>query len=289
MAKFLIIGQGRIGKPLAQKISQYGKVVAVARRFRQYPAHLPIDFLQKDAANLTLDDVAGSTHIAVIITPTYQAYADKVAAYQASYLAVCQQLANLAALAKTTPDGRAWLAGLSRIVFVSSTAVYGENGGEIITESTPAVPTAATAQVLLAAERALQAGFGDKAIIVRAGGIYHLGSTRLIEQAKAAHHAGVPLHHFTNRIMDSDLVNVLLNILILPTPKPMYLATDGVPVSSFLVLSFIAKTMHYLPPKVLDLPATGKQICANIDGSWLQFADYQAGYKAVMARLLSAS
>lgn len=285
MAHYLIIGQGRIGKALAKQLSQiasakdqHDTITTVARSDHQYDEK-NIHFLQKDARSLTADDMAGVTHIAIIVTPRSSAATRAtVKDYQDSYLAICQHLSIL----KTQCD--AWHHSLKQVLFVSSTAVYGENDGEWVDERTPAVPISPTAQVLRQAEAVLQTTFGDKAVIVRASGIYHLDSTRLIDQAADAHQVGVPSHHYTNRIMDSDLVTVLAQIMQISSPKPIYLATDSMPVTSLEVLSFIAEQMHYPPPKRLTMAASGKRICGNIDPAWRQFADYRAGYLAVMAK-----
>ncbi len=283
MAHYLIIGQGRIGKPLAKQLAITGvdqgdTVTTVARSHHDYDED-HIRFLQKDARSLTADDVAGVTHIAIIVTPRSSTGARATAKdYQDSYLAVCEHLSQLA------DSLDAWHQHLQQVLFVSSTAVYGENDGEWIDEHTPAVPSSPTAQVLRQAETVLQTTFGHKAVIVRPSGIYHLDSTRLIDQAADAHQSGVPSHHYTNRIMDSDLVTVLAQIMLLSSPKPIYLATDSMPAISLEVLSFIAKQMCYPPPKSIQTHPSGKQICGNIDPAWLKFADYQAGYLAVMAK-----
>lgn len=289
MAHYLIIGQGRIGKALTKQLAdiaftrgQMDTITTVARSHHQYDDQR-IRFLQKDARALTVDDIKDATQIAIIITPSrsQSAYEGRSTAkdYQDSYLAVCQRLVSLAAQCDDQ-----WHHKLRQVLFVSSTAVYGENGGEYIDEHHQAIPTTDTAMVLRQAEILLQHCFLDKAVIVRVGGIYHSDSVRLIHQAANAHLIGVPSHHYTNRIMDTDLVTVLAQILCLETPKPIYLVTDGVAATSFQVMAFIAEQMHYPPPKRLDTAASGKRICPNIDPAWLTFTDYQAGYQAVITK-----
>ena len=276
MKRFLIIGQGSIGKPLAERLTAHGQVMAVAMSAKTY--QVPVTLLQKPAQMLTADDICGITHIAIIITPRKQGKVATSDDYKDSYLSVCQSVAQLY-------RDIASQAQLEQVLFVSSTAVYGENAGEWIDERTPAVPTSPTAQVLLQAEQALQAVFGDKTVIVRPSGIYHLGSTRLIEQAKSAHHTGVPSHHYTNRIMDGDLIAILEHILMTSMPKPIYLATDTLPATSFDVLSFIADTLGYPPPAPIDGAMTGKRIRHNLPDDWLSVPDYRVGYGQVMAKM----
>lgn len=280
MANYLVIGQGNIGKPLAIRLAKYHTVKTVARRLHEYGTLAEdIHFLQKDAKTLTLDDVKDTTHLAIIITPSNMGRASALD-YQNSYLAVCQHIVDLA------NQSCEWQQKLKQVLFVSSTSVYGQNHGEWIDETTPALPITDTAQILKDAEDLLWQTFGKRAIIVRAGGIYHKNSTRLIEQARQAHLVGIPRHHYTNRIMDSDLVNCLYQILVSDRPKSLYLATDNTPVTSFEVLEHIAKSMNYPSVTPIFAPPSGKRIIANIHTNWLSYPNYQIGYDTVIAHLI---
>lgn len=280
MANYLVIGQGNIGKPLAIRLAKSHTVKTVARRLHEYGTLAEdIHFLQKDAKTLTLDDVKDITHLAIIITPSNMGRASALD-YQKSYLAVCQHIVDLA------NQSCEWQQKLKQVLFVSSTSVYGQNHGEWIDETTLALPITDTAQILKDAEDLLWQTFGKRAIIVRAGGIYHKNSTRLIEQARQAHLVGIPRHHYTNRIMDSDLVNCLYQILVSDCPKSLYLATDNTPVTSFEVLEHIAKSLNYPSVTPIFAPPSGKRIIANIHTNWLSYPNYQIGYDAVIAHLI---
>lgn len=270
--RFLIIGQGAIGKPLADKLAgnPKHKVIGVARSDRKQTGRAV--YLQKDARTLDVNDLHGVTHIAIIVTPS----SSTVSGYQDSYLAICEHLSNLA---KNHQQIRQ---SLAQVLFLSSTSVYGENAGEKIDENTQALPTKPTAQILRQAEQILSNAFGDKAIIVRASGIYGKQRLRLVRQASIAHQDGVLANQWTNRIMDTDLIAVLERILLLDLPKSLYLATDYCPATNDEVLGYIASLTHNPPPKIIDAPQAGKKIIANIPKAWLAFADYQAGYRFVV-------
>lgn len=268
MDKFLIIGQGSIGKPVAEHLAQLGyNVTGLACTPKHYQSS--VRFYQADARTLSYDKLAIYTYIAIIITPSER----NEQGYRDSYLAVCEHLAML-----DLP--------ITRIVFVSSTAVYGYNDGSIVDEQTPTLPATDTARVLLAAEEALCRSYGDRAVMIRASGIYGVDRRYMVQQAADAHHAGVPSHHYTNRIMDSDLVRVIVNVLIMLHPKPFYLATDLCPATSADVLGYIAYRMGYPPPQLMDAVPTGKRIIANIDPMWLSFTDYQSGYDDIMQKMV---
>lgn len=269
MKHYLIIGQGAIGLPVALMLNKQGhQVTTVARSAKTYPQST-INFWQKDALTLTADELHPFSHIAIIITPNSQG--ERTKAYQDSYLSVCQHLASLAKNIQAI-----------QVLFVSSTSVYGENQGQIIDETTLAAPVVSTAKVLYQAEQVLQQAFQEKCVIVRPSGIYGKERTYMIRLAKTAYLDGVSDNHFTNRIMDSDLVELLCQILQTPSPKPMYLATDFEPVSSADVLKFICQLLNYPPPKLIPSLPTGKKILSNLSKGSLQFESYQSGYADIL-------
>lgn len=261
--KYLIIGQGRIGQEVAIMLAKSGHVItALARSAKVYPDDVMVDFWQKNALDLTKDEINDFDGIAIIITP--DGGADRVKAYQDSYLAVCQHMANLDV-------------DCQKVLFVSSTSVYGENEGQIVDEHTTARPTAPTAKMLLDAENALIRTYGRRAIIVRPSGIYG-SSTRMTERAKRSHADGVPSHHYTNRIHEQDLTAVIARILMADDFKHVYLVSDFESVTLADVVSFICQNQGFLPPKIIPSTPTGKRVMPNIDKIWLRFHSYQDGY-----------
>ncbi|OBX61892.1 hypothetical protein A9Z63_03140 [Moraxella lacunata] len=261
--KYLIIGQGFVGKAVAQMLSQAGHdVTGLARTAKSYDE--PVHFWQRDARTLAQDELAPFSHVAIIITPNHE-MTNRVQAYRESYLAVCEHIASLD------------LPNLHRVLFVSSTSVYGESGGEWVDIDTIACPATDTAKILLKSEQVLQKAFGERCVIVRPSGIYHGGSTRMKRMAQTAHIDGVPLSHYTNRIHRDDLIQVISQVLTLPASKSVYLVSDCEPVTSLEVIRFLCRNYGYLPPKVIHATPTGKRIRGNVD-DWLVFKNYQMGY-----------
>ena len=70
---------------------------------------------------------------------------------------------------------------LERVLFVSSSAVYGDHGGDWVDENTPCVPLAFNGCVLLEAEAAV-AALDVPATVVRFSGLYGPGRLHLIER-----------------------------------------------------------------------------------------------------------
>ena len=136
--RLLIIGQGDIGLPVTNHLAQAGFcVTGLARRTRQhYDVLDTADFLQADALTLTVEQLQPFTHIAIIVTPDEYS----TSGYHDSYLAINQHLATLAMQ----------LANLERVVFISSTGVYGQDGGEWVDEQTaPMTPARDASKIRL--------------------------------------------------------------------------------------------------------------------------------------------
>ncbi len=269
----LIIGQGDIGLPVTNKLAQDGlNVTGLARRERHhYALDDKASFLQADALTLTAEQLQDFTALAIIVTPDEYS----TSGYHDSYLAINQHLATLADK----------LTNLARIVFISSTAVYGQDNGEWIDEDTsPVTPEREASQVILQAEQTLQQGFGDKTIIIRPSGIY--GRERLMRLCKAKEKQKEPVAaaHWSNRIMDRDLVTIIANVMTIDTPKPLYIATDYAPVTTFELGSWLSEQINEIPP-VIDndkTAVTGKRLHSNIPLAWLDYPDWQVGYGDIL-------
>lgn len=275
--QYLMLGLGKIGLPVANCLANRYPVIGISRSPKAdlSPNVTPI---MTDARELSANDLGEDaktiSHICLIVTPsesTPQGYHD-------SYWAIAQ---NVVQLGKNLPN-------LQRVVFISSTSVYGQNNGDIIDIDTPIQPpTSATAQVLLNTEQLLQTHFKQKCTIIRPSGIYGKGRLRLVTMAKtiAIGESSLPNNHWTNRIFDTDLINVITHVLTKENPLPVYLATDFVPVPLFGVLDFLVNKQGF----TLDLPdqppLTGKRLISNLPKNWLHYPNYQAGYQTILREI----
>ena len=269
----LIIGQGDIGLPVTNKLAQDGfNVTGLARRERHhYALDANAKFLQADALTLSAEQLQDFTAIAIIVTPDEYS----TSGYHDSYLAISQHLATLADK----------LTNLMRVVFISSTGVYGQDNGAWIDEDTaPVTPEREASQVILQAEQALQKGFGTKAIIIRPSGIY--GRKRLMRLRKAREPQKEPVAaaHWSNRIMDRDLVTIIANVMTISMPKQLYIATDYAPVTTFELGSWLSEQIGEVPPVIDDSKraVTGKRLHSNIPLAWLSYPDWQVGYRDIL-------
>ena len=269
----LIIGQGDIGLPVTNKLAQDGfNVTGLARRERHhYALDANTKFLQADALTLSAEQLQDFTAIAIIVTPDEYS----TSGYHDSYLAITQHLATLADK----------LTNLTRVVFISSTGVYGQDNGAWIDENiAPVTPEREASQVILQAEQVLQQGFGNRAIIIRPSGIY--GRERLMRLRKAQEKQKDPVaaEHWSNRIMDRDLVTIIANVMTIGTPKSLYIATDYAPVTTFELSTWLSEQIDTEPPAIDDnkTAVTGKRLHSNIPLAWLDYPDWQAGYRDIL-------
>ncbi|MBL8299756.1 MAG: SDR family oxidoreductase [Rhodanobacteraceae bacterium] len=175
-----------------------------------------------------------------------------------------------------------------RLVFVSSSAVYGEHGGAWVDEDTVCAPLAFNGRQLLEAEAQLAGVPG--AVIARCSGIYGPGRTRLIDQVldgSARRPAGVA--EFSNRIHVDDVAGALAHLLALADPAPCYLLSDDHPAPLADVQDWIAHQLG-LPPlaagPALASRAVGNKRLANrrlsASGYRLRYPDFASGYAPLL-------
>lgn len=165
----------------------------------------------------------------------------------------------------------------TRVLFVSSTAVYGEHRGEWVDEQTPARPVAFNGRVLRQAERLLENRTG--ASCLRLSGLYGPGRTSLIRRAIT----GDPgTRRWGNRIHVEDAAAALAHLLALDSPAPLYLGSDDLPALDTEVLAWLRERAGQLP---VEAPAQGPTLGRRVRNAALRasgwmpaFPDYRAGY-----------
>lgn len=112
-----------------------------------------------------------------------------------------------------------------RLLFTSSTAVYPQSQGEIVTEATPVNPSSYAGRVLLEAENSLNDH--PSAVALRLGGLYGPGrdrDVRLLGSGTLKLVAGKP--QYTNRIHRDDAAAVLVHLMECTEPERTYNVVD---------------------------------------------------------------
>jgi nucleoside-diphosphate-sugar epimerase len=284
--RVLVAGCGYLGSALASELAADGHAVFGLRR---NPAGLPPGVT---AVAADLDDLATLRSLprgldVVVYAAAADGFSD--AAYRASYVDGPRHL--IAALAAAGERPR-------RLLFTSSTAVYGQSDGVWVDETSATDPPGFSGARLLEGE-AVVAGGPFPSVVVRLGGIYGPGRTRLVESVRsgaARLRRGPP--RYTNRIHRDDGAGALRHLIGLASPEACYLAVDSEPADERDVLRFLARALGVPEPPEAD-PAEGpgarpgerprgSKRCSNrrllASGYALRFPTFREGYAALVGR-----
>lgn len=177
-----------------------------------------------------------------------------------------------------------------RLFFTSSTSVYGQTSGEWVDENSPTQPQLFTGKIMLEAEAYLRQA-SIPSTVVRFGGIYGPGRGMLLRQARDLPEVVAKPVHFTNRIHRDDCAGVLLHLMSLSQPDPLYVAVDDYPAPRHEVLTWIAQQLGKPGPRLVEQDGgafAGKR-CANRllkhSGYRFCFPSYKEGYRDLIDAL----
>jgi len=277
--KLLIVGCGDIGHRLAALMSQFGFDVTGIRR------NLPADGISESASfQLSQCDATNEEQLSQILSHGFDCIVATFTpgrgkpledAYRASYVAGANVLEKCI---------KSSAVPAKRVLWVSSTSVYGQSDGSWVDEHSSAEPKRASAVLLKQAEDILL-NSSLPCSVVRFSGIYGPGRTQLLNSLKTAKPIG---HGYTNRIHVDDCAGVLAHLLRRESPlEPIYLATDHLPVSGREVRKYIAEKLSVVEPPYVDTEGDdqGKR-CNNrrlLDtGYRFIHPDYRSGWSALL-------
>ncbi|NLE47847.1 MAG: NAD-dependent epimerase/dehydratase family protein [Sandaracinaceae bacterium] len=183
-----------------------------------------------------------------------------------------------------------------RVIFVSSTSVYGQGGDVAIDESTPIEPKTETARTLAEAEERARQRVPSLSIL-RLSGIYGPGRTHLI---RTVMNGEIPAHDpLTNRIHREDAAQAIERIIDVASPAPLYLGVDDEPARLSEVRAFIASELCRLghPPPPPSVPSAIRAMSGSkrIQNRALRsigfsprYPSYREGYPAIVAGYLAS-
>ncbi|NUT71118.1 NAD-dependent epimerase/dehydratase family protein [Pseudarthrobacter sp. C4D7] len=276
----LLAGCGDLGTEAGLRFAALGHRVV---GWRRSPAKLPaaIEGVAADLGSTNLPAVPADTTAVVIVVA---ADAPTEEAYRAAYVRGAANVLDALERDQVEPE---------RIIFVSSTAVYGDAGGGWVDEATEPNPAGFSGRLLLEAEDLLHArlaGTGTTATALRLGGIYGPGRTRLIDQVKSGS-AVIPEDvRYTNRIHRDDAAAAIVHLATMAdVPAPAYIGVDNEPADLGTVLRFVAAELGRPSPPVGDAgPARGgNKRCRNellrSTGFAFTFPTFREGYTDVVA------
>ncbi len=174
-----------------------------------------------------------------------------------------------------------------RLVFVSSTAVYGQDAGEWVDESSETIPAGFNGEIMLQAEQLAQRHANTCA--VRLSGIYGPGRTRLIDRSLSNDQKATLANRWTNRIHVDDAAKLLAWLVQQPQCPATMLGTDGAPAPLFDVINFIRAQRGRVPlpeENIGSESVAGKRCKSTLltqAGFEFSYPDYQHGYHALLA------
>lgn len=272
----LIAGCGDLGTEAGLRFVAAGHPVV---GWRRSPEQLPAA-IERVAADLAgdLPPVPSDTDLVVIAVAADE---HDEAAYRAAY--VDGVAGVLDALSRDDVEPR-------RVLFVSSTAVYGNTSGDV-DEGTPAEPTAFNGRIMREAELLLLdrlAGTATDAIVLRLGGIYGPGRTRLIDQVRSGEARATARR--TTRIHRDDAAAAIVHLVTMAAaPGQVYLGVDDSPATQAEVVSFLARELDAPEPQPAEASSNrgADRACSNArlraTGWRPTFPTYAEGYRAVLA------
>lgn len=303
----LCIGLGAIGKTVAEQLAQAGhQITGISRSDKPHLhpniTHITADILSSDFSlhnilqtynqiqnikNQTqhaqkhikdkakIMPISGWDRVIITLTPSNYSEQGYYQAYLTTAQKLCQELNQL-----ITTDGQ--------VIFISSTGVFGENKAEVCHEETPAKPNRYNGQAILAAEDYYRTHFGHQFTTIRPSGIYGVYRLRLLKLLDHPEKLAniMQSQHWSNRIFDTDLVNIICHITQQNHFKPCYHATDSTPVLQHQVMTFLAKKLHKpLPTFNKQAEVTGKRIINQyIPSTWYAYPDWQTGYQFILQK-----
>jgi nucleoside-diphosphate-sugar epimerase len=293
MAK-LIFGCGYLGLRVARLWAQDGRMVMVVTRSADRSLELAKEGLFTIGANVTnpktLECLRDLPHIEPIDTVLFAVGFDRTAGQSIQDVYEGGLRNVLEALPAT----------VGRIIYISTTGVYGDAGGAWIDEQTPPEPQRIGGRASLAAERVLaEHPFGANSVILRLAGLYGPGRVPYIDQLRAGEPVAAPTVGALNLIHVDDAAQVVLasdRLAQLDDGPRVYCVSDGQPVERGEYIHEVARCLGAPSPMFVASDAgspraaraeTNRRIrnarmLRDLHNS-LVYPNYLAGLRAILA------
>jgi nucleoside-diphosphate-sugar epimerase len=238
----LVVGCGYVGQPLAEKLAKAGhEVFGLSRKPPEFGGGVvPI------ACDITRrDEVKGIPRVYDAVINTVSSSKGGVEEYRSAY---SEGTRNLLAHLQ-----------FQKYVWTSSTSVYAQSDGSIVTEESPAEPLVATSRILRETEDLLLRD--AHGIVLRLAGIYGPDRGHLFQQylrGEARIHGGGG--RWLNMIHRDDAVGAIMAVLETGRAGEIYNVTDDQPVTERDFFMWLAqKLKRDLPPAVPEADLAGRK------------------------------
>ena len=272
--RILIAGCGYVGSALARELVRDGHEVFGLRR---EPTDLPDDVVPV-AADLAeergLDQVPGGVDACV---SAISADERSQGAYEAAYVRAVRNLRSL--LEAESPDCQRW-------VHTSSTAVYGHESGDWVDEATSTTPSSFTGRTVLEGEGLVLGSSVPHRTVIRLGGIYGPGRTRLLDSVRSGRATCPPDPTYTNRIHRDDAAGAIRHLLDLAEPPEVVLGVDTEPAERCEVLTWMAEQLGAPAPTTGPGSNRGNKRASSArlqaTGFAFRYPTFREGYRTIL-------
>jgi nucleoside-diphosphate-sugar epimerase len=275
----LIAGCGDVGTRLGLRLATAGwRVHGLRRAVEQLPAQiLPV------AGDLRADSCPPAWPAGELDYLVYCAAATErdEAGYRAAYVYGLRRVLGWLAEQGQRPR---------RLLFVSSSSVYGQQGGEWLVEGSPAEATGFSGRVMREAEQ-LALASGIAASVVRLTGIYGPGREWLLSQVRQGYKVASEPPLYGNRIHVEDAAGLLAFLLQADARgvalDDCYLGVDDEPAPLHEVVAWLRGQLgvsHWSEQS--SVRRAGSKRCSNARARRLgwapEYPSYREGYAAVL-------
>lgn len=191
---------------------------------------------------------------------------------------------------------------VERVIYISTTGVYGPADGDWVDETTPVNPQREGGKASLAAEQVLATHpIGSRSIILRLAGIYGPGRVPYIDKLRAGEPLAVPSQGWLNLIHVDDAAAIVMAIDQWAAANPItegpavFCVSDGHPVPRGEYYREVARLIMAAEPKFVEPAAnspaaqrarsdkriSNRQLISTIPLTF-QYPDYRAGLAAIL-------
>jgi nucleoside-diphosphate-sugar epimerase len=177
-----------------------------------------------------------------------------------------------------------------RLLFVSSSSVYGQMDGEWVDETSATVASGFSGRLMLEAEQvALKSGI--PASILRLTGIYGPGRERLLTQVREGYRVAVEPPLYGNRIHADDAAGLLKFLLEADRQgtalENIYIGVDNAPAPLAEVVDWLREYLGVTEwAAEASVRRTGSKRCSNARAKALgwtpTYPSYREGYAAIL-------
>lgn len=143
--------------------------------------------------------------------------------------------------------------GWKKLIYLSTTGVYGDCENEVVDEQTPVAPTRIGPAIAVEGETWLRRQVPtEKLVTLRLAGIYGPGRIPLAAKLKEGHPLSVPQQGFLNLVHVGDIARLVLRLMTVAMQQNLYVFSDGMPVARLEFYTYLARLCGVEKPQFID-------------------------------------